>query len=793
MWAAAVAGQVFVFSVLAFAQTPTLVYSDSLAAPGEPGNGFKIQYGGAMGTGTLSGNLLTLRMTYPHGTTVSSIADTFSDIYTLGVSTDSGSGGWVTALYYLAGAPAGITQITVTYSSSVADWHGALQEYSGVATSSPGDGICSNHTTASQCSAAISTTSNNDLIVASTIGLSYEIYENTSSSIAPGGGFILDSADTQCSDADEEFVQPSAGLVTPSFTIGGNSEAFNIIAMAFKAATAGTNPTGMYILHQQHVDINGPNSSENVYFVSTGNLLLAATDVGPSTTTVTISNCSPSNTFAEKTQGSLWPQFFYLTSGANFSTNLYCTVSTTQQGQHAILVIYDVVGAATSPFGSLGPEGSGNGSPVTNAVTPTTQPGIAFAAENSGIGPGSSMNYLWDNTPYTGESDAGQMNNGDGWAHEFYTSTSQLTFSWGQADTGSYMQADAIAFESGTTGPPPTVVVTISPTSDSMNVNTTLQFTSTVTGSTDTAVTWSTTCGTINSSGMYTAPAAASSCMVTATSVANAADSASASMTVIAGSPPPPTVVVTISPTSGSINVNTTLQFTSTVTGSTDTAVTWSTTCGTINSSGMYTAPAAASSCMVTATSVANAADSASASMTVIAGSPPPTVVVTISPTSDSMNVNTTLQFTSTVTGSTDTAVTWSTTCGTINSSGMYTAPAAASSCIVTATSLANAADSASASVTVIAGSPPPPTVVVTISPTSDSINVNTTLQFTSTVTGSTDTAVTWSTTCGTINSRGKYTAPAAASSCMVTATSKANAADSASASVTVTASRRHH
>jgi len=535
-WAAAVVAQIFVFSVLAFAQTPTLVYSDSLAAPGESGNGFKIQYGGAMGTGTLPDNLLTLRMTYPHGATVSSIADNFSDTYTLGVSTDSGSGGWVTALYYLAGAPAGITQIIVTFSSSVADWHGAVQEYSGVATSLPGDGTCSNHTTTVQCSAAIPTTSDNDLIVASTIGLSYEIYENTSSSIVPGDSFILDSADTQCSDADEEFVQPSAGLVTPSFTIGGNSEAFNIVAMAFKAATAGTNPTGMYILHEQHLSIS-QSGSQTSYFVSSGNLLVASVDTGVQQSVVTINGCSPSNTWTAINQGGPFPQFFYLASSTSFSTNLHCTVSLSVGGYNQMLVVYDVVGAATSPFDSLGPIGQGIGATITDTVTPTKQPGIAFAAENTGNGPGSGMNdagFIWDNTPYTGETDGGQLNNGDGWAHFFYNSTSQITFSWNQSITSSWMQADAITFKSGTAGPPPTVVVTISPTSDSMNANTTLQFTSTVTGSTNTAVTWSTTCGTINSSGLYTAPATASSCTVTATSLANAADSASASVTVIA-------------------------------------------------------------------------------------------------------------------------------------------------------------------------------------------------------------------------------------------------------------------
>ncbi len=440
-------------SLSAYTQaSPALVHSRSLASPGEAGNAFKIRYGGPMGSGSLAGNLMTLRITAPHGSTISSITDNLSDSYTLGVSVDSGSGGWVTAMYYLAGAPAGITMITVTYSSSVADWHGAVMEYSGVATSSPVDGTCSNHSTTIACSTAITTTGTNDLVVASMIGLSGGmIWGNTMNTVSPGGSFFFDAADTQCSDADEEYVQPSAGSVTPSFTVTGNSESFNIVGMAFKAANAGTVPTGMYILHQQHVQINGPASSETIYFVSSGNLLVADTDIGQATSNVTISGCSPSNSFAGQTNGSLYPQYFYLTSTANFSTNLHCTVSTTQQGQHGILVIYDIVGAAASPFNALGPGGSGTGTTITNTVTPTATPGIVFASENTGQGPATAVGigFIFDNTTYTGESDGGQMNNGDGWQHYFYTSASKLTFTWTQGNSSSYMQAGAIAFMAG--------------------------------------------------------------------------------------------------------------------------------------------------------------------------------------------------------------------------------------------------------------------------------------------------------------------------------------------------------
>lgn len=448
------AGPALSCATSAQAQTPTLVYSNSLSAPGEPGNGFRIQYGGAMGTGSLAGNLITLRITAPHGSTVSSISDNLSQSYSLATSVDSGSGGWITALYYKPGTAAGVTQITVNYSASVADWHGAVMEYSNVATSSPVDATCSNHSTTISCS--LTTTAPNDLVVSTMIGLGSTIEWNRLSTITPGGGFFFDAADTQCSDADAELVQATAGSVTPSFTVTGSSQAFNIVGVAFKAATAGTTPTGMHIQHQQDVQVGGGGpASFNVYFVSTGNLLVASFELGPTFVVASISACSQSNTWTKKTEGTLWPQFFY-TQGGTFSTSLVCTFTGGGAGGNGMLRIYDIAGAASSAFDVLSSGVSqGNGGFVTGTVTPTNGPGIMFAAANDGTGPvtqvgvSGSAGALFDNTPYTGETDTGQLNNGDAWQHVFYTAPSSIAYTWTMAISSSYMQASAIAFDAG--------------------------------------------------------------------------------------------------------------------------------------------------------------------------------------------------------------------------------------------------------------------------------------------------------------------------------------------------------
>lgn len=168
-----------------------------------------------------------------------------------------------------------------------------------------------------------------------------------------------------------------------------------------------------------------------------------------------------------------------------------------------------------------------------------------------------------------------------------------------------------IVFQPGNVPPP--VGITVTPTAISLLTNTTQQFTANVTNVTNTAVTWSATCGTISNTGLYTAPGVAGPCTVKVTSQADTTKSASATVTVTA----PPAITITIAPTTVTMLVNGTQQFTNTVGNTTNTAVTWSTSSGVISSSGAYTAPAAAGKYTVTVTSIADPTKSASATVTV--------------------------------------------------------------------------------------------------------------------------------------------------------------------------------
>ncbi|MGA8890113.1 MAG: Ig-like domain-containing protein [Anaeromyxobacteraceae bacterium] len=218
--------------------------------------------------------------------------------------------------------------------------------------------------------------------------------------------------------------------------------------------------------------------------------------------------------------------------------------------------------------------------------------------------------------------------------------------------------------------------------------------------------------GSVAGDGTYTAPSGPGVYHVVATSVADPTRQARCEITVTTG----PQVVVTVSPHTASIVPGATWQFSASVTATNDSAVVWSVAevgGGTVSATGLYTAPATGGTYHVTATARADGSKSDQAVVTVSEPpGPPPAVAVTISPRTAYMAAGETYQFAATVTGAGDTSVTWSVVesgSGTISTSGIYTAPAAAGTYHVKVTSRADTSKSDTAAVVVSATTPPPP------------------------------------------------------------------------------------
>jgi subtilase family serine protease len=104
---------------------------------------------------------------------------------------------------------------------------------------------------------------------------------------------------------------------------------------------------------------------------------------------------------------------------------------------------------------------------------------------------------------------------------------------------------------------------------------------------------------------------------VTVTNSAGSATSNTVTLTVTA-----PVVSVALSPATATVAVGGTQQFTASVTGTTNTSVTWTATGGTVTTAGLYTAPATTGTYTVKATSAADTTKSASATVTVTSASP---------------------------------------------------------------------------------------------------------------------------------------------------------------------------
>lgn len=168
-----------------------------------------------------------------------------------------------------------------------------------------------------------------------------------------------------------------------------------------------------------------------------------------------------------------------------------------------------------------------------------------------------------------------------------------------------------------------------------------------------------------------------------------------------------PAVSVVISPNTLTASSGSVHQFSASVSNTSNTAVVWSASSGNVSSTGSFTAPTVTSTASVTvrATSVADSSKYAQAMVTVNPPAPAPAISVSISPATTSIVSPNTKQFLASVSNTSNTAVTWSVTAGSITNAGLFTAPNVTSSksVTVTATSVADPTKFAQAGVTVTA------------------------------------------------------------------------------------------
>jgi hypothetical protein len=185
------------------------------------------------------------------------------------------------------------------------------------------------------------------------------------------------------------------------------------------------------------------------------------------------------------------------------------------------------------------------------------------------------------------------------------------------------------------------------------------------------------------------------------TSCAAAGGSSASGTTNTPSTPVAPAASIAVAPQAAIVLTSGTVQFAATVGNLSSPSIQWEVnhvpggdgTMGTINSAGLYQAPASVpgSTVQVTAVLQTNAQMSASADVTVV----PP---VSVSPRQTAVTTSQTVQFQALVGGTGGAGVSWSASGGTITAAGLYTPPGAGIFTI-TATNPTNPAANASATV----------------------------------------------------------------------------------------------
>lgn len=322
--------------------------------------------------------------------------------------------------------------------------------------------------------------------------------------------------------------------------------------------------------------------------------------------------------------------------------------------------------------------------------------------------------------------------------------------------------------------PPPSVGISVAPATASVPLGELQTFTASISSATNTTVNWSVNgipggnvgVGIIDANGVYTAPTilpSPTTVSVQASSAADISKSAAASVTITSD------VSVSVSPPAAAVGLGASQSFAATVNSQANPnrSVSWTLSgggctgagCGTVDSSGNYTAPQimpTSPNISLTAVSVADPSKSAAATITLadsfsLALAGPTTIsagntaayaaTLTVSPNS---NPNRAILWTIAGTGCTGTGCATGcagAACGTISSAGVYVAPPVPPSPAtiqIIATPQADPSKPAFVSLSIL------PAVSISISPTAASVDLGGAQSFQATVTGTQDPTVTW-------------------------------------------------
>jgi hypothetical protein len=422
------------------AAVPTLVQHVAGAMDQNPASALIIHLPNAV----QSGNCLIAGVQFHQfgGITVS-VADDKSNTWIAGPTMTSNA--VLVSLFYVVGAAAGTSRITITFhGTNPVNPQAVISEFYNVATVGAADGTSAGASASPVTAGGFTTSTPGDLIYQYGVDVTSPGAYN-GGSLAPGSNFTLLSADRQVGAVAQYSVQSTAGAITPTFTASTHTWASASIAL--KSASAGTAPAaGIRIVHIQHWWAGENTASETIQFPSSGNLIVGFNTTSLATiASVTDSNKNTydvSHLHANPNISNLNTQGIFAANAATGAA-LTMTFNWASNGGNGdnMLVLYDVTGAAASPL-SAATVADGNqvtaGNVTMGSITPTTANGLVLNASaidfhtiNGVVGTGvvldSIVNPLDDDNPGSGTSNS-TLDEDNAYAHFYNASTSPVSF-----------------------------------------------------------------------------------------------------------------------------------------------------------------------------------------------------------------------------------------------------------------------------------------------------------------------------------------------------------------------------
>lgn len=392
-----------------------------------------------------SGNCSIVAVTYSDAVSVSSVTDDQSNTYVLGKTQDDATNGQAVSIYYALNIAASTRVITTNFSGAGATFVKMMaSEFNNIATTSASDGSNGHAASGTSVTAgSVTPGTSGDLVfmygMTTTATLATGLTPGSQSNIT-WNLIQADVYDGNSSDWSQWGQYNSTSALNPTMTVAP-SLGYVTAAIFLKNAASGSTYSGIHVNGIQHENLPSGSTNPAVFELPcTGNLLVAAFEGGSNSMSSITDTASNTWTRTTATSNGSEVQFGYAVN-ATCSGTLKITVTLSSVTDTTIF-LYDISGAATSPFDSTAGVTTGTGTQSTvgasitgASITPSTSNGLVLSVigvDQNTINQLTNTGGLAETNKYGGMHQDGPspIDENNGWGLVYNTSTSAITLVW---------------------------------------------------------------------------------------------------------------------------------------------------------------------------------------------------------------------------------------------------------------------------------------------------------------------------------------------------------------------------